>query len=151
MLSARCVICAQAWLATATLCFKSAAPVAMFVHAYADTSKNSEFSGDRDHAMCDIQNRTVLVAQITKFQKLSFTLSFAGVLNSAIVMPIVWVRSGSTGNTCAWLKPVAFSRSCSRCLLSSPLPCPTLPKLSTMVCGFRVKGVLVVHVVTSTK
>jgi hypothetical protein len=149
MISARCVICAQAWLATATLYFKSAAPVAMFAHAYADTSRIQ-----RRSRSCDVQHSEPYRSSSPDY-KLSKTvhyiLSFAGVLSSAIVMPIAWARSGSTGNTCAWLKPGTFGTSCSKCLLFSPLPCPTLPKLSTMVCGFRVKGVLVVHVVTSTK
>jgi hypothetical protein len=37
------------------------------------------------------------------------------------------------------------SGSCSRCLVFSLLPCPTLPKQSILVCGYGVNGLSVVQ------
>jgi hypothetical protein len=69
-----------------------------------------EVHADRDHAMCDIQNRTILVVQLTQFPKKTQLrtcplrtfreLVFLKAHSNAKCL----VRSGNTGKGGAWLK-----------------------------------------------
>jgi hypothetical protein len=64
------------------------------VHVY-------EFRADRDHAMCNVQNRTIPVVQRMQFQlcplkpfrELAFSIAFSAL-----------VQRGGPGNGGAWLK-----------------------------------------------
>jgi hypothetical protein len=58
-----------------------------------------EWHEDKDHAMCNLQNRTIPVVQLTQLQNLS-PREFLGrwCSQKLTVMPSTSVRSGSTGN-----------------------------------------------------
>jgi hypothetical protein len=80
----------------------------------------SEFSADRDHAMCNVQNRTIPVVQRMSIK----TFWGTGVLNNVQCF-------GPEGEPRQWrslAERVSFTGSCQTCLILSPLPCQTLPK-----------------------
>jgi hypothetical protein len=55
-----------------------------------------EFHADRDHAMCNIQNRSIPAVQLTQLRNLSNkNFQGTGVLKNS-VMPSASVQSGST-------------------------------------------------------
>jgi hypothetical protein len=84
-----------------------------------------EFHADRDHAMCNIQNRSIPVVQLTQIRKLSNKiLKGTGVLKSSQKCQAYKVAARQ------WrclAERVNFSGRCSRCLVFSLVPCPTLP------------------------
>jgi hypothetical protein len=105
-----------------------------------------EFHADRDHAMCNIQNRSIPAVQLTQLRKLSNT-NFQGtdVLKNSQSCQVLQCKVAAR----QWrylAEIVSFSGSFSRCLVLSPLPCPTLPKQPKLVCGYGVKGMSVVQV-----
>jgi hypothetical protein len=58
-----------------------------------------EFRADRDHAMRNIQKRTIPVVQLTQRQQLSpKSFTCAGVLYSLQECQVLQYKSGSTGN-----------------------------------------------------
>jgi hypothetical protein len=104
-----------------------------------------EFHADRDHAMCNIQNRSIPAVQLTRLRKLSNQIfQVTGVLKSSQSCQVLQCKVAARQWGCL-SEIVSFSGSCSRCLVLSPLPCPTLPKLPKLVCGYCVKGILVVQ------
>jgi hypothetical protein len=87
-----------------------------------------EFHADRDHAMCNIQNRSILAVQLTQLRKLSNKdFQGTGVLKSSQSCQVLQCKVAARHWRCL-AEIVSFSGSCSRCLVLSPLPCPTLPK-----------------------
>jgi hypothetical protein len=87
-----------------------------------------EFHSDRDHAMCNIQNRSIPAVQLTQLRKLSNkNFQGTGVLKSSQSCQVLQCKVAARQWRCL-AEIVTFSGSCSRCLVLSPLPCPTLPK-----------------------
>jgi hypothetical protein len=87
-----------------------------------------EFHADRDHAMCNIQNRSIPAVQLTQLRKLSNkNFQSTGVLKSSQSCQVLQCTVAARQWRCL-AEIVSFSGSCSRCLVLSPLPCPTLPK-----------------------
>jgi hypothetical protein len=87
-----------------------------------------EFHADRDHAMCNIQNRSIPAVQLTQLRKLSIkNFQGTGVLKSSQSCQVLQCKVAARQWRCL-AEIVSFSGSCSRCLVLSPLPCPTLPK-----------------------
>jgi hypothetical protein len=87
-----------------------------------------EFHEDRDHAMCNIQNRSIPAVQLTQLRKLSNKdFQDTGVLKSSQSCQVLQCKVAARQWRCL-AEIVSFSGSCSRCLVLSPLPCPTLPK-----------------------
>jgi hypothetical protein len=104
-----------------------------------------EFNADRDHAMCNIQNRSIQAVQLTQLRKLSNKIFHGtGVLHSSESCQVLQCKVAARQWRCL-AEIVSFSGSCSRCLVLSPLPCPTLPKQPKLVCGYCVKGMSVVQ------
>jgi hypothetical protein len=54
-----------------------------------------EFNADREHAMCNIQNRSIPVVQLTQLQKLSITTFRAWGSQKLTVMLSASVQNGS--------------------------------------------------------
>jgi hypothetical protein len=87
-----------------------------------------EFHADRDHAMCNIQNRSIPAVQLTQLRKLcNKNFPGTGVLKSSQSCQVLQCKVAARQWRCL-AGIVSFSGSCSRCLVLSPLPCPTLPK-----------------------
>jgi hypothetical protein len=104
-----------------------------------------EFHADRDHAMCNMQNRSIPAVQLTQLRKLSNkNFQGTGVLKSSQSCQVLQCKVAARQWRCV-AEIVSFSGSCSRCLVLSPLPCPTLPKYQKLVCGYCVKGMSVVQ------
>jgi hypothetical protein len=90
--------------------------------------------------MCNIQNRSIPAVQLTQLRKLSNkNFQGTGVLKSSQSCQVLQCRVAARQWRCL-AEIVSFSGSCSRCLVLSLLPCPTLPKYPKLVCGYCVKG-----------
>jgi hypothetical protein len=87
-----------------------------------------EFHGDRDHAMCNFQIRSIPAVQLTQLRKLSNkNFQGTGVLKSSQSCQVLQCKVAAP--QCRRLAEiVSFRGRCSRCLVLSPLPYPTLPK-----------------------
>jgi hypothetical protein len=55
-----------------------------------------EFHADRDHAMSNIQNRSIPVVQLTQLRKLSNKNLGTGVSQKLTLMPSITAQSGGT-------------------------------------------------------
>jgi hypothetical protein len=82
-----------------------------------------EFHADRDHAMCNIQNRSIPAVQLTQLRKLVFQVT--GVLKSSQSCQVLQCKVAARQWGCL-AEIVSFSGSCSRCLVLNPLPCPEI-------------------------
>jgi hypothetical protein len=89
-----------------------------------------EFHAHRDYAMSNIQSRTIPVVRLTLLQQLSTQNFKALVLSKAYSNAKCFGTKWQHRQRRCLAGRVSFSGSCSRCLLFSPSPCPTLPKES---------------------
>jgi hypothetical protein len=94
---------------------------------------------DRDHAMRKIQDHSIPVVQLTQLQKL-FNKTFSGVQRKSQFIGKCYSAKWQHRQCRCLANKVSFSGSCSRCLVSRPLPFPNLPKQSIRLCGYGVKG-----------
>jgi hypothetical protein len=98
-----------------------------------------EISGSRDHAMCNIQNRTSSSSPADKSSKC--VIMCGNVFNIYIYKVAAQAKEVAARASC--------TARCIRYLICSLLPCPILPKLSMLVFGMRwlsgVQGVMPCH------
>jgi hypothetical protein len=91
-----------------------------------------EFQAGRDHAMCNIQNRSIPAVQLTQLRKLSNkNVQGTSVLKSSQSCHMLHDQCKVAARQWRCLAEfVSFSGSCSRCLVLSPVTMPNPPEVT---------------------